>query len=162
MYIFGWLLSRVKVQSDINQSSIGNRPPICSSMMNIKLTPTTSVWCPSGMRKVTLKSLHELENISKPLVDSTFSFMLVKSCLNVMFDALISKLKMSISKKYSKNKFYRSWISAICSFAQICNVQNVVFLVQMWLPHSWNVMHNNDVTVNTHCDVTMGRWHCLG
>ncbi len=29
---------------------------------------------PKYMRKVTLKSLHKLENISKPLVESTFSF----------------------------------------------------------------------------------------
>ncbi len=29
---------------------------------------------PYFLRKVTLKSLHKLENISKPLIESTFSF----------------------------------------------------------------------------------------
>ncbi len=26
----------------------------------------------------------------------------------------------------------------------------------------WCITMGNDITVNTHCDVTMGRWHCLG
>ncbi len=51
------------------------------------------------MRKVTLRSLHKLENISKPLVESTFSFNWWILVSNIIFDALFSKLKMSIYTK---------------------------------------------------------------
>ncbi len=102
-----------------------------------------------------------------PLIESTFSFSWWILASNLRFDALISKIEnVNLHKKYLKNKFYHCWISPICSYSQICNVQNVVFQVQMWLPHSWNVVFNNtmcdDIIVNTHCDVTMVRLHCLG
>ncbi len=114
------------------------------------------------MRKVTIKSLHKIQNISKQLIESTFSFSWWILASNLIFDALISKIEnVSLHKKDSRNKFYQCWISSTCIFAQICNVQNVVFQVQM-SHEMWSYQWCNDVTVNTHCDVTMGRWCCLG
>ncbi len=53
-----------------------------------------------------------------------------------MFDALISTIEnVNLHKKYSKKN------SITIEYHQ--PVQNVVFQVQMWLPHSWNVVYNN-------------------
>ncbi len=55
------------------------------------------------MRKVNLKSLHQLENISKPLVESTFPFSWWVLVSNVMFDAMINKIgNVNLHKIYSK------------------------------------------------------------
>ncbi len=56
------------------------------------------------MRKVMLKSLHQIENISKSLVKTTFSFSLWILVSNLMFDdALISKNEnVSLRKMFTK------------------------------------------------------------
>ncbi len=85
-----------------------------------------------------------MENMSKPLVEFTFLFSWWILISNFMFDVLICINKnISLYKMYSRNKLCHCWKSPTYGFVQICNVQNVVLQVQMWLLHSWNVMKDN-------------------
>ncbi len=57
------------------------------------------------LRKLTLKSLHKMENISKPLIEFTFSFTWRILISSLMFDVLICiNENVSLHKKYSRKK----------------------------------------------------------
>ncbi len=125
---------------------------------------------PQYLRKLTLKSLHKMENMLKPLVELTFSFSWWIRISNLMFDVLICiNENVSLHKKYSRNKLCHCWKSPTCGgFVQIYKIMqrtkccfasaDVTAPFMKYDEGQWS----NDVTVNTHCDVTMGRWHCLG
>ncbi len=84
---------------------------------------------PQYLRKLTLKSLHKMENMSKPLVEFTFSFSWWIIISNLMFDVLICiNENVSLHKKYSRNKLCHCWKSPTCGFVQICNVQTNTYI----------------------------------
>ncbi len=106
-----------------------------------------------------------MENMSKPLVEFTFSFSWRILISNLLFDLLICiNENVSLHKKYSRNKLCHCWKSPIwfCSNLQCTNCCFASADVTAPFIKCDEIQWSNYITVNTHCDVTMGRWRCLG
>ncbi len=120
---------------------------------------------PQHLRKLTLKSLLQMENMSKPLVEFTFSFIWWILISNFMFDVLICINKnVSLHKMYSRNKLCHLKITHLwfCSNLQCTKCCFASADVTAPFMKCDEGQLSNDVTVNTHCDVTMGKWRFLG
>ncbi len=115
---------------------------------------------PQYLRKLTLKSLHKMENMSKPLVEFTFSFSWWILISNLMLDVLICiNENVSLHKSIQETNYVTNlWFCSNLQCTNCCFASADVTAPFMKCDErQWS----NDVTVNIHCDVTMGRWRCL-